>query len=83
MTLTVVYTRTHSVIRFADPYKRCERCGDWIDGVLDKSGPLVVVPCEHESPYRDVCSSWGPVDGCTCEPGTHPIRPLVDDGKTY
>lgn len=66
MTLGVTHTRTHHVIYFADPYKQCKQCGQWVDGVLDAPGPLMLVPCEHESDYRDLCPSWGPVDGCQC-----------------
>lgn len=60
------YTRTHNVITFADPYKQCLRCGEWVDGALDAPGPVIVVPCEHDRGYRDVCPSWSPVDGCHC-----------------
>lgn len=66
MTLTRTHTKTYPVITFADPYKQCCQCEEWITGVLDKPGPLILVPCEHESDYRDVCPSWGPVDGCRC-----------------
>lgn len=81
--LTRTYTRTHNEIVFADPYKQCEQCGGWIDGALDAPGPMIVAPCEHQSHYRDVCPSWGPIDGCTCPAGTHPMRPVADDGKVY
>lgn len=93
-TLTYTYTQTFSVVSFADPYKQCTACGGWVDGVLDKPGPAVVVPCEHEGGYRDVCPSWSPVDGCGCadytarypdDPISHPMRPrpTADDGKVY
>jgi hypothetical protein len=65
-TLTHTTTQTYAVRRFADPYKQCIQCGNWIIGVLDKPGPLVLVPCHHQSDYRDVCHSWGPVRGCRC-----------------
>lgn len=64
--LTYTYTRVHHVITSADPYKICRQCNQWITGILDKPGSAIVVPCEHESDYRDVCPSWGPVDGCQC-----------------
>lgn len=92
ITLTYTYTRTHNTIHFADPYKQCRKCLAWVDGVLDAPGPTVVVPCEHQSDYRDVCPSWGPVDGCGCaaysaahphDPIVHPMRPPADDGKVY
>jgi hypothetical protein len=60
------YVRTYNEIRFADPYKVCNACGGWITGVLDMPGVPLVMPCEHDLGYRDVCPSWGPVDGCQC-----------------
>lgn len=77
------FTRTYNAVRFADPYKRCLTCGQWVDGYLDKPGPVMVIPCEHEANYEDVCPSWGPVDGCTCPPGSHPVRPRNGDDRTY
>lgn len=91
--LTRTHTRTHNTIDFADPYKKCLRCDAWIDGVLDTAGPTIVVPCEHQSSYRDVCPSWSPVDGCWCAEFTanHPDQPIVhemrvpaaDDRRAY
>lgn len=88
MTLSRTFTRTHNATVFADPYKQCEQCGNWIDGALDAPGPLVLVPCEHEANYRDVCPSWGPVDGCTCAAVSgivdHPVRfPAAGDDRRY
>lgn len=91
-TLTHTFTRTHTVTVFADPYKKCLKCGEWIDGAIDAPGPLLLSPCEHRSDYRDVCPSWSPVDGCGCAEysARHPMRPIVhemrpptDDGKVY
>jgi hypothetical protein len=95
MTLAVTrtHTRTFNATTFADPYKKCLACGDWIDGALDAQGPLVLVPCEHRSGYRDVCPSWSPVDGCWCAESTrrnpdnpihHEMRtPAAGDSRTY
>lgn len=87
MTITVTHTRTHNTIDFADPYKQCLKCGGWVDGVLDAPGPTIVVPCEHQSDYRDVCPSWSPVDGCHCIESLgfrdHPVRTPTNDGKVY
>ena len=70
------YTRTAPVTEFADPFKVCEECGGWITGVADIEGePLILIPCEHQASYRDVCPSWGPVDGCKCPPGEHASTP--------
>lgn len=67
MTLTHTHTRTYNRIDFADPYKVCNECGGWVDGVLDvPDGRDLTVPCEHDRGYSDVCPSWGPVDGCQC-----------------
>lgn len=78
-------------IWFADPYKQCEACGEWVDGV----GVAVpeLIPCGHRSHYRDICPSWSPVDGCGCaayskahpdNPISHPMRPVcLGDGKVY
>lgn len=84
--LTRTHTRTNNATLFADPYKKCEQCNGWIDGALDVPGPLMLVPCEHRSNYRDVCPSWGPVDGCTCAAADirHEMRtPDPTDGKVY
>lgn len=83
---TRTHTKTYNEIRFADPYKKCLQCGNWIDGVLDAPGANIVTPCEHRSEYRDVCPGWSPVDGCTCANypgGGHEMRPPADDGKVY
>ena len=76
-----------SIVRFANPYKQCGRCGEWVDGFLNAPGPLMVVPCGCKAGYSDVCPSWSPVDGCTCvDRGImHDYRepPLIDNGRTY
>jgi len=76
---THTYTRTSNSTGFADPYKQCLKCGGWVTGVLDSPGPPIVLPCNHEGTYRDLCPSWGPVDGCQCleQFGSvnHPVPP--------
>lgn len=64
--LTATHTRTFNVIRFADPYKTCDACGQRITGVLDGTRHPTNVPCEHRAGYTDRCPSWSPVDGCLC-----------------
>lgn len=69
------------LVLFADSYKRCLTCGEWVEGYFDLpegSGAPVLVPCGHAS-YRDVCASWSPVDGCGCEDynAAHPDDPIV------
>lgn len=67
------------VIQFADPYKQCLMCGGWIIGVVDALGPSVLVPCGHIGTYRDLCPSWGPVDGCRCRPVEHAVPPSLTE----
>ena len=74
--MRVTHTMVGVECEFADPYKVCEECGGWITGVVDMPGePLILVPCNHQASYRDICPSWGPVDGCKCPPGSHPMPP--------
>jgi hypothetical protein len=69
LTHTHTHTRVYNAVTFSDPYKQCLRCSGWVTGYLvipEGHGLSPLVPCEHQSDYRDVCSSWGPVDGCRC-----------------
>ena len=63
-------TFTYTVTTFADPFLVCEECGRPVSGYynapghdLDRSN----VPCRHLG-VQSTCMSWGPVDGCRCEP---------------
>jgi hypothetical protein len=60
------YVSVYNARQFADAYKVCNACGGWITGMLDNPGRPLVMPCEHDLSYADVCPSWGPVDGCSC-----------------
>lgn len=64
------------MIEFADPFKRCRRCGEWVDAYDPACGE--VLPCGHARGYLDVCPSWGPVDGCGCEQMGLPPHPRRD-----
>lgn len=66
------------MIDFADPYKQCRQCGGWVTGTRDEGRPFTLVPCGHQSDYRDVCPSWSPVDGCRCPAGAHAAPELAD-----
>lgn len=83
--LVRTYTRTYNARYHSNPYQKCRKCNEWIDGALDAPGPLTLIPCEHQSDYRDLCPGWSPVDGCTCPTGTHEMRPrpVYDDGHHY
>ena len=67
MTMTHTFTRTHTVTVPANPYLICDQCSRRVEGFADLPGPLELYPCGHQSGYSDICPSWGPVDGCTCE----------------
>lgn len=71
-TLTRTHTRTHLVITPANPFLACGTCGKRVEAFHDDrcgchlGGRPVNMPCFHEGEYRDLCPSWGPVDGCQC-----------------
>ena len=48
----------------ANPYLVCNKCRCWVTVVPDS---LILIPCEHMKGYENVCPSWGPVHGCTCD----------------
>lgn len=68
------------MIFFADPYKQCLKCRGWIVGVNSSHELLHARPelshCTEKYRYDDVCPSWGPVDGCTCDPVDHDVPVL-------
>ena len=67
-TLTHTYTRTFNADVPACPYLRCDICEARVEFWLDiPDEPLRNEPCGHEKGYHDVCPSWGPVDGCSCQ----------------
>lgn len=73
----MTYTRTHVSVGFADPYLKCDECGEsvprWHDpeqcGDSDEFGSWNE-PCRHRAGVTSTCPSWSPVDGCRC-PETH------------
>lgn len=71
-TLTHTHTRTHLVITPANPFLACGTCGKRVEAFhdhrcgCDLGGAPVNMPCFHQGEYRDMCPSWGPVDGCQC-----------------
>jgi hypothetical protein len=68
--LTRTHTRTVHEIVPANPYLACAQCGAHAERFThtgDGEGPSVNEPCGHAADYVDLCPSWGPVDGCTCQ----------------
>jgi hypothetical protein len=66
--------RTHVYVTFADPYLRCDDCGERVVRYHDPArcgcdGGAHNVPCGHLG-VTSLCPSWGPVDGCRC-PESH------------
>ena len=79
-------THTYTVEHFADPFKKCRVCDEWVDGYVvapehDEEGENW--PCRHRG-YDDLCPSWSPVDGCRCAEHLgfvdHPVRPENGSG---
>lgn len=75
------HTRTHVHTVFACPYLQCRECRAWVDSWHDQQrcgcGEIGIGenhPCGHRAGVECVCPSWGPVDGCTCPPGSHQRR---------
>ncbi len=58
---------------YANPYMICVLCGGrTVD--FDRA-TLTNIPCGHRAEVRSRCHTWGPVDGCLCEP-KHPAPEL-------
>ncbi|WNI20354.1 hypothetical protein [Actinacidiphila sp. ITFR-21] len=73
MTITRTHTRTHTEVGFANPHLRCDECGRPVPAWHDNTAcgctePAWNNPCEHTAGVTSACPSWGPVDGCTCQP---------------
>lgn len=54
----------------ANPYLTCVQCGAWVESFSNAGGiegPQVNQPCGHAADYKNMCPSWGPVDGCNCK----------------
>lgn len=63
-------THTFTVERFADPFKKCRVCDEWVDGYIVAPSLYHAEdgensPCRHRG-YIDLCPSWSPVSGCRC-----------------
>ncbi|MEU7170328.1 hypothetical protein ABZ949_02405 [Micromonospora tulbaghiae] len=82
--LTHTRTRTYTVSHFANPYLACNTCGQRVAGFYpDRPGPSMHWPCGHTGEHRDLCPSWGPVDGCRCHDmpgGRHHGEPPMPSG---
>ena len=52
---------------FANPFILCVEpsCQQRVTNV--RWPGAVNTPCGHDAGAANVCASWGPVDGCTCE----------------
>lgn len=83
--MTTTHTRTHVYVMFANPYLACQQCGHQATGFHDprKCGEVTDeegggdwwnIPCGHDAGADSTCPSWGPVDGCECDP-TCPLPP--------
>lgn len=66
-------THTHTITEFANPFLRCDECGQSVEGMVAFEGQAAecrhggeLVPCGHVGVTSD-CPPWGPVDGCRCQ----------------
>ena len=74
--MATTHTKVGTEETFADPYKVCLTCGAWVTGAIEVDGePGFNAPCECPLGYRDLCPSWGPIDGCKCPAGSHASPP--------
>lgn len=69
---TVVHTRVHVHVEFANPYLTCDQCKTWVTAWHDNSRcgcdeKSWNEPCGHTAGVTSACPSWGPVDGCQCQ----------------
>jgi hypothetical protein len=68
------HTRVHVEIEFANPYLICERCRKAATAWHDDEQCGCTDGCWNEpcgcanGGVASPCPSWGPVDGCTCQP---------------
>lgn len=66
------HVRVHALIGFANPHFKCDECGKsvryWHNPDrcgCDQTG-FYNHPCEHTAGITSTCSTWDPVEGCTC-----------------
>lgn len=67
--MTSTHTHTHTVVRFANPYIRCNQCGRRVEGYIvapEHEVDWANYPCEHFADHASICLSWSPADGCNC-----------------
>lgn len=87
-TRTHTHTYTYTTILFANPYLRCDACGQpalgYLIGPCDEA-PLdeATWPCECQGGVTSDCPSWSPVDGCQCVKRLgHRDHPLIPSDHT-
>lgn len=71
----MTHVRTHTRITFANPHMRCDKCGYPVEATRKDTGENV--HCGHLGATSS-CPSWGPVDGCTCNPPCSTHYDLTD-----
>lgn len=70
--MTHTRTRTHTFVQLANPYLVCEHCGESVprwhaEEECGCSAGDWNEPCRHPAGTENLCPSWSPVDGCTCQ----------------
>ncbi|MEU1552088.1 hypothetical protein ABZ517_05125 [Streptomyces scabiei] len=81
----MTHTRTHTHIKFANPYLVCTQCHQPVSAwhnpdACGCSTTTRYLPCQHTAGARDTCPSWSPVDGCLCPagPASHRTHPEIN-----
>lgn len=88
MTITHTFTRVHTEVTFANPHLRCDQCAQLVPAWHDNAAcgcdePSWNEPCGHSVGVTSGCSSWSPVDGCTCQPSHDPPARLLSCGWCF
>jgi hypothetical protein len=70
-------THTHTITEFANPYLRCDVCGQPVEGMIALEGQATtcnhrgeLIPCRHLG-VTSICPSWSPVVGVGCRCQEH------------
>lgn len=64
-------SRTHVLVGLANPYLICEKCRAKVPywhnpDRCDCNDEFFNAPCGDKADTISTCSSWSPVDGCSC-----------------
>jgi hypothetical protein len=83
--MTRTHTFTYAVEYYANPHLVCQICDQRVVGRVVAPGnklDFANEPCQHLG-VTSMCPSWGPVDGCECDPVDHetPTVKLINEPR--